>query len=167
MGKCERFQEAVLTLKRDGIRQLDIAAAMKTTQANISLAVKGLQLTDKYIHRFCVAYPRFNEDYILTGIGSLEHSEAGDSPAGHNDPAASIIELAASLIKENEALRKQLTDAIHDVRMLREDMARDREAIHALRTSLSAILYGGAQTPVLKAAEAPNDYPEEKQISDN
>lgn len=167
MGKCERFREAVFALKREGIRQVDIAEKMETTQGNISLAVNGEQLSDKYIRRFCSAYPRFNAEYIITGVGKLEHSDGDDTPSTREDATVSIIELAASLIKENEALRKQLTDAIQDVRTLREDMARDRDAIHALRTSLSAILYGGVQTPALKAAEAPNDYPEEMQISDN
>lgn len=180
MTKVERLNTAYeyLVWRKVIGGQEDVAVAMKSTQPNVSQALKGVPhvLTDRFIRRFCAAYPMISVDWVLREEGKMLRKDRdrqpqstdthSDSP-NRDDATASIIELAASLIKENEALRKQLTEAIHDVRTLREDMARDREAIHALRNSLSAILYGGAQTPVLKAAEAPNDYPEEMQISDN
>lgn len=53
----------------------------------------------------------------------------------------SIIELAATLIKENEALRRQLTAAIEEVRTLRAEMTQDRENFRSIRAALSSILY--------------------------
>ena len=66
-----------------------------------------------------------------------------DHHANANEHTAelSIIELASTLIKENEALRRQLTAAIAEVRTLRAEMTQDRENFRSIRAALSSILY--------------------------
>jgi hypothetical protein len=142
MNKVERINAAYdyLIWRKIIGGQEDVAAAMGSTQPNVSQALKGAPrvLTDKFIRRFCNAYPTISVEWVLYEQGEmLKGSQKQEQP--RPTPELSIIELAATLIKENEALRRQLTDAISEVRTLREEMARDRDALMSIRASLSAI----------------------------
>lgn len=93
---------------------------------------------------FNMAYLRGESEVMMAGPSS--------KPAEHS-AELSIIELAASLIKENEALRRQLQDTIEEVKSLREEMSRDRDAISTIRTSLSDLLYRSSTNAISIAAE--------------
>lgn len=175
-GKVRRFNEAYDYLEwRKIIRvQEDVARAMGSTQANVSSALNGKPnvLTNRFIIRFCKAFPNiFNLSYILTGEGQLlaentqkrpeqlspgqkQPTEPPPNQADEHTAELSIIELTASLIKENEALRRQLKDTLDEVRSLRIEMSRDRDTLSTLRSSLSKLLYRTSSEPlILKAAE--------------
>jgi len=71
----------------------------------------------------------------------------------------SIIELAATLIKENEALRRQLTATIAEVRTLRDEMNQDRDTFRAIRATLSSMLYHTTTTePIPMAADKKEEF---------
>lgn len=158
MTKVERINAAYDYLMWRKIigGQEDVAAAMGSTQPNVSQALKGTPrvLTDKFIRRFCNAYPVISVDWVLHELGEmLTDRQKQEQPKP--TPELSIIELAATLIKENEALRRQLTDAIAEVRTLREEMSRDRDALMSIRASLSAI-YPHIHEDIPVAAENAN-----------
>ena len=157
MTKVERFNAAYdyLIWRKIIGGQEDVAVTMGSTQPNVSQALKGAPsvLTDKFIRRFCNAYPLISVDWVLHERGEmLTESQKQEQPKP--SPEQSIIDLAATLIKENEALRRQLTEAISEVRILREEMSRDRDVILSIRASLSSVLYSNRQeTTLIKAAE--------------
>lgn len=97
---------------------------------------------------FNMAYLRGESEVMMAG-----HPKPADASTNEHAAEMSIIELAASLIKENEALRRQLQDTIEEVKSLREEMSRDRDAIATIRTSLSDLLYRSAANTIPIAAE--------------
>ncbi|MBQ8938200.1 MAG: helix-turn-helix domain-containing protein [Bacteroidaceae bacterium] len=98
---------------------------------------------------FNMAYLRGESDVMMAGPSS----KPADTSTNEHAAEMSIIELAASLIKENEALRRQLQDTIEEVKSLREEMSRDRDAISTIRTSLSDLLYRSSANTIPIAAE--------------
>lgn len=146
--------------------QNDVAAAMGTTQANVSLALKGTRLTARFIRRFCDAFPMYSYEWILYGNGRMlvEDEQTAPQPEPRSieeveqKTQLSIVELAATLIKEQESLRRQLTDTLYEVRTLRNEMARDRDTIKDLREALSTLLFKREETSLPLAAES-HDLP--------
>lgn len=174
MTKFDRFNEAYdyLVWRKIVSTQADVALAMGSTQANVSLALNGTRLSPKFVARFCHTFDDiFSSTYILTGEGQLLADKAQKKPeppvSGQTLPPnssprqvdehtaeLSFIDLAASLIKENEALRRDLKQAVEEVRSLRAEMSRDRDTLSAIRTSISKLLYHTAPEPMpLMAAE--------------
>jgi len=142
MTKVERINAAYdyLVWRKIIKGQEDVAAAIGSTQPNVSQALKGAPrvLTDKFIRRFCNAYPTISVEWVLYEQGEMLRKTPQQEQL-RPTPELSIIELAATLIKENEALRRQFSDAISEVRTLCEEMARERDALMSIRSSLSAI----------------------------
>lgn len=123
--KKERFNDAYdyLMWRRIIRVQNDVAKAMSSSQANVSMALKGdpRVLTDKFLKRFCAVYPLFNLEYLLTGNGDLLKSEEpqADAPT----PEASIVELCAQVIADNERLHRELAEAISETKKLRAELS--------------------------------------------
>lgn len=90
MNRKERFEKSYEYLRSKGRihTQKDAAEKMKTTQQNMSAALKGNEkvLTDNFIIRFCAAFDgAINSDWLLTGEGSMLVGDvSGDNNAiGH------------------------------------------------------------------------------------
>lgn len=165
MTRAERINSAYnyLIWQKVISGQEDVAKAMSSTQPNVSQALKGVPrvLTDKFIRRFCNSFPVINVEWLLNENGEMlkQHSTIHDSYPTEQSPSpeSSIIELASTLIKENEALRKQLTAAIIEVRKLREDMLNDREALMSIRSTLSSFMYANpSEVRIPLAADRPH-----------
>lgn len=158
------FLKAFEYLRREKrITQALLAIEMHTNSSMISAYKKGTKLAgDDIKRRLREAFEgRLNPLYLdgESDVMLLADTTTPTQPPHEPTPEMSIIELAATLIKENEALRRQLQEAIAEVSELRTEMSRDREAIATIRTSLSQLLYQSAQpTSIPMAAE--NDSPD-------
>lgn len=58
----------------------------------------------------------------------------------NNDGTSNIIELYATLIKELEAMRRDLASELEQVRKLKYELTNEREAIHSIVQQLSNVL---------------------------
>lgn len=125
MDKKERINAAFVYLKRNGVikKQKDLAAALKSTPANVSYALSGNEkyLTDNFIVRFSIAFKHiFNIEWIIDGTGEMLRNEesssniinitqnksSNGSVSGNNN----IVGARANLEKENELLKQQIAD---------------------------------------------------------
>lgn len=129
-NRKERLKEVYAYLRRNkGIYyQKDFADAIGAQRPGLSAAMNGNEsyLTDNLFKKICYTYPGvFNIDYLLTGEGSLL-MDAEPAPASkEKEEAASLIELAAKLIKEVEALRHELSDELAEIRALRQQQVKE------------------------------------------
>lgn len=143
--------------KEKRITQALLAMEMHTNSSMISAYKKGTKLAgDDIKRRLREAFEgRLNPLYLdgESDVMLLADATTSTPPQPEPTPEMSIIELAASLIKENEALRRQLQDTIEEVKSLREEMSRDRDAISTIRTSLSDLLYRSSSNTIPIAAE--------------
>lgn len=175
IGLKERFNKAYeyLMYKHVISKQEDLAKIMGTSRPNISSALAGKPgvLTIGFVQRFYSYYSDiFNYAWMMKGEGEMLKQQP--TPAPQPEPRSieeveqkaqlSIVELAATLIKEQESLRRQLTDTLYEVRTLRNEMARDRDTIKDLREALSTLLFKREETSLPLAAEShdlPNNSP--------
>lgn len=71
MDKKERFNKAYNFLKYERIisKQEDVAKAMRASQSNVSMALKGREgvLTDNFLMRFSSAFKQISLDWLLYG----------------------------------------------------------------------------------------------------
>ncbi len=86
MNRKERFEKSYEYLRSKGCfhTQKDAAEKMKTTQQNMSAALKGNEkvLTDNFIIRFCAAFDGIiNSEWIMEGTGTML---IGDVNGGNN-----------------------------------------------------------------------------------
>ena len=141
-----RVVEAFTWLKRNrGMLQKDVAAKMGTTETTISRNIKacGERTNERFLFDFNAAADNvFNMDWLLTGEGSMMaavpiHTIKKDEPTPIS-PSDEIINLAARLIAENEALRRELQDTLADVRMLRKELATANSSIQSAVATLNA-----------------------------
>jgi hypothetical protein len=123
--KKDRFNDAYdyLIWRRIVRVQNDVAKAMSSSQANVSMALKGdpRVLTDKFLKRFCAVYPLFNLDYMLTGRGEMLMSDQAQAIAP--SPETSMVELCAQVIADNERLHQELREAIEETKKLHADLS--------------------------------------------
>lgn len=104
----------------------DFANAVGHGRTSMSAALNGSEeyLTDALFQKICVAYPGvFNLDYLLTGRGELllpiplpegqQVSDVKEVEYTHN-----LFDLAMQVIKDNEALHRQLQASIAELRSL-------------------------------------------------
>lgn len=150
-----RLSEALGYLKRKhGINQQKLAEMMGTTQTtvsrNLNAASDGAINENFVIHMNEAVGNIFDTNYIVNGVGMLLSSDENKQKAEHSDDknSATLIELAASLIKEVEGLRQQLNAE-------REAISKERAELHALIAKLNTSNYQ-IQTPsgaYLTAAE--------------
>lgn len=152
------FLKAFEYLRREKrMTQALLAMEMHTNSSMISAYKRGTKLAgDDIKRRLREAFEgRLNPLYLdgESDVMLLADASAPTPPPTEHAAEMSIIELAASLIKENEALRRQLQDTIEEVKSLREEMSRDRDAIATIRTSLSDLLYRSTANTIPIAAE--------------
>ena len=126
-NKKERLREVYAFLRRNkGIYyQKDFADAIGAQRPGLSAAMNGNEayLTDNLFKKICYAYPGvFNIDYLLTGEGSLLMNAEPTQTSKEKESAAVLIELAAKLIKEVEAIRHELSDELAEIRAIRHQM---------------------------------------------
>lgn len=129
-NRKERLKEVYAYLRRNkGIYyQKDFADAIGMQRPGVSAAMNGNEayLTDNLFKKICYTYPNiFNIDYLLTGEGSLLMAEQPATASKEKEDAACLIELAAKLIKEVEALRHELQEELAEVRALRQQQVKE------------------------------------------
>lgn len=106
--------------------QTEFAAALHITRPVLSAAMNGNEayLTKNLFQKICAAYPGiFNLDYLLTGRGELLMPIArpeGQQVSGIQEVnyTSNLFDLAMQVIKDNEALHRQLQSSIAELRSL-------------------------------------------------
>ena len=155
----QHFLNAFDTIQEEmDITQQKLAGLLQTSSSNISGYRKGVKKVGRDLKRRIIDLTggRVNPKYLDGKSDDMFlpiQPEPADTSTNERAAEVSIIELAASLIKENEALRRQLKATIDEVRELRTEMTRDREVIATIRTSLSSLLYKTDSTTIPMAAE--------------
>lgn len=96
MDKTKRFNAAYDYLMSIGRihKQKDAAAAISSTESNISRALKGdpRVLTDNLLMRFLIAFPDiFSTRWLMTGEGQMLLSADSPSMAAGSDPISLVI----------------------------------------------------------------------------
>lgn len=134
-----RLKEAFNYLEtKKSLKQKDVARLMGTSETtisrNIASAGDGRINTDFLIKLNESVGNTFNIQYIIDGTGSLfaAPSTPIDEERKINETmqAASLIDLSASLIKEVESLRLQLTKEIEETRALRTQLTSVLSSLH-------------------------------------
>ena len=130
-GRKERLNEAYDYLHNH--HQIfiheDLAKVLGYSRSKISLALQGYTdaLTPKFLNKLCEKYPFLSYDYLMYGVGELLIPQHQPIPRPEGVPVDSIKEindthtlfnLAMELIKENEALHRQLNFSIAELRFL-------------------------------------------------
>lgn len=154
----QHFLNAFDTIQEEmDITQQKLAGLLQTSSSNISGYRKGVKKVGRDLKRRIIDLTggRVNPKYLdgKSDVMLLGDTSDPENQRTEHDAEVSIIELAASLIKENEALRRQLKATIDEVRELRTEMTRDREVFATIRTSLSSLLYKTDSTTIPMAAE--------------
>jgi hypothetical protein len=112
--------------------QKDMALKIKMTPPNLSAAMKGNKsyLSDNTFIKVCAAFPGvFNLDYLLYGEGEMLANsythEPIPLPQGEQvddikeiEHTNNLFDLAMQVIKDNEALHRQLKASIAEIRSL-------------------------------------------------
>lgn len=107
----------------------DLAKVLGYSRSKISLALQGYTdaLTPKFLKKLCEKYPFLSYDYLMYGSGELLIPQPSPIPRPEGVQVDSIKEindthtlfnLAMELIKENEALHRQLKESIAELRSL-------------------------------------------------
>jgi hypothetical protein len=118
MEKKERFNKAFAYLKFKGIisKQKDLADLMGSSEATVSLALKGdpAALTARFLRRFNTAADNvFSLDWLLTGEGEML---APQPMAGSVSVSPDLLE---RLYAELHSLRQEVADLRQEVAALR------------------------------------------------
>lgn len=130
-GRKERFNEAYEYLHNHHqiFIQDDLAKVLGYSRSKISLALQGYTdaLTPKFLKKLCEKYPFLSYDYLMYGSGELLISQHQPIPRPEGVPVNDIQEvkythnlfdLAMQVIKDNEALHRQLQTSIAELRSL-------------------------------------------------
>ena len=167
--KKERLQEVFEHLRRfHGIfYQKDLADVIGIKRTSLCLAMNGNEayLTENLFRRICKAYPGvFDIHYLLTGEGTLllpkndgikqtiekiNEIDPKDLMAG----VENLLQIAATQIKDNEELRRELQASIAENKALSQVL---NTSIQELNDAVHALLsrpYPEVQKEYLKAAE--------------
>ena len=177
--KKERLHEVFEYLRRyKGIfYQKDLAAVLGIKRASLCLAMNGNEayLTENLFRRICKAYPGvFDINYLLNGEGTLllpqdvgieqkaiekiNEIDPKDLMAG----VENLLQIAATQIKDNEELRRELQSSILENQELFDKMQTSiRELQDAVRTLLSRP-YPEVQQEFMKVAEKSNELTKNK-----
>ena len=106
-SRAERLNEAYKYLYSKGIVHSigGLAAAMGKTRPSVSRALSGAEgyITDKFLSKFCGAFPCINSSWLLSGEGEMLMPV---QPAPVNVPS----DLLERLYSELHALRKEVAD---------------------------------------------------------
>lgn len=168
MNKQERFKAAYdyLIWKHVIEKQEDLAKKMRSTQANVSLALNGTErvLTDRFIRRFSACFPGlFNVEWLLHEEGKMLREEM-EQPASSTETANAedrIVEVYAFVIKTYEERIRNLSALIEENRRInaeitamRDDLKATIKEVRDLAASLHKPYYYNQQPDgILLAAE--------------
>lgn len=145
--RTQRFNEAYdYLIWRHVIRkQGDLGKIMGTSRTNISAALNGNPkvLTESFMRRFYLQFQQyFNLDWLLYGEGEMLKDSTSVPPAqpAEKEKAAevTIVTLAATLIKETEDIRRQLTQALQEVSELRVQLAKSIRDLQNFNSGIKA-----------------------------
>ena len=126
----KRLQEVFSHLRSIGAVhiQKDLADAIGAQRPGISAALNGnpIYLTDSLFKKICDVFPMFDLHYLLTGEGELLKQHVSiPRPQGEMnmtineiEGTRNLLDVAAEIIKENEALRRDLQASIAELRLL-------------------------------------------------
>lgn len=150
MTKLERFQKAYNYLlgKGEYHTKKGCGERLGKTRENVSGAYYGREpfFNNSFLKTFCREFPIINYEWLISGDGEMLTEQTSN-----DKNSATLIELAASLIKEVEGLRQQLNSE-------REAISKERAELHTILAKLRTSNYQ-IQTPsdaYLTAAE-PNE----------
>lgn len=126
----KRLKEVFSHLRSIGAvhTQKDLADAIGAQRPGISAALNGNPdyLTNNLFQKICDKFPVFDLHYLLTGEGQLLRQHASiPLPQGEMNMTITeisgthnLLDVAAKIIKENEALRRDLQANIAELRSL-------------------------------------------------
>ena len=114
--RTERFNKAFAHLQGERIikTQADLAVILKASEGTISRALKGDKnsLTENLLKRFCLSFPIFNLDWLLTGEGEMLKASQIPQEAEKNTESISVQpDIQKWLMKQNEELVALLKQA--------------------------------------------------------
>ena len=182
--KKERLHEVFEYLRRyKGIfYQKDLAAVLGIKRASLCLAMNGNEayLTENLFRRICKAYPGvFDTNYLLNGEGTLllpqdvgieqkaiekiNEIDPKDLMAG----VENLLQIAATQIKDNEELRRELQASIAENKALSQVL---NTSIQELNDAVHALLsrpYPEVQQEFIKVAEKSNEITKNKKSDKN
>lgn len=85
-------------------------------------------------------------------FAQIQKDEKAKSHIKEEKGVASIIDLYATLIKELETMRSDLASELHEVRALKYELTREREAMQSITNQLRAVLHPSVQYDLPTAA---------------
>lgn len=146
--RTQRFNEAYdyLVWRHVIRKQGDLGSIMGTSRTNISAALNGNPkvLTESFLKRFYIQFQQyFDLDWLLYGEGEMLKDSTYVPPPAQNsekEKAAevTIVTLAATLIKETEDIRRQLTQALQEVSDLRVQLAKSIRDLQNFNSGIKA-----------------------------
>ena len=170
MKECRKDRQKRLIEVYDHLRQnfgihtkTGFAEAVKYGRTSMSAAMNGKEeyLTDDLFENICEAYPVFNLEYLLTGVGKLIVEKEKAAAPSPDESTANLIELYAQRIRLVDDLRQSLKEELAEVRAIKEDMQTAvndfRDATYRLNMALKS-LNEQRQTPFLGIAADDGDY---------
>ena len=114
--RMERFNKAFAHLQGERMikTQADLAVILKASEGTISRALKGDKnsLTENLLKRFCLSFPIFNLNWLLTGEGEM--LKASQMPQEEDKKKESVSvqpDIQKWLMKQNEELVALLKQA--------------------------------------------------------
>ena len=127
-------------MEKENVRANTFAEELGYNQGSMSLTLNGKRPVPMSLVDAISSTYNVNKDWLLSGKGTMYKEEEKHE---EKDAASSLIELAASLIKEVEALRQELKESINEVHRLQD----------ALEKQLDCESYSEKSKHVLIAAE--------------
>jgi predicted DNA-binding protein (UPF0251 family) len=157
-SNSDKVKEAYEVLYDKGLihSKSDMAAKMGISRISVSLAVNGDEkyATDNFLRKIYETFPSvFNPNWIM---GDSDDMLIEESPSKKKTPEQDLIALAASLIKEVEALRLSLSEEIKQTLALRQELT---EALRDIRMT-AAISNGTLKSQYLAERQPSNDSSE-------
>ena len=150
MDKKTRFNAAYDYLLSIGRihKQKDIAAAMSSTEANISQALKGHPkvLTDRFLMRFLTAFPDiFSMQWLFTGDGSMLINDSAPAQAQPPRPYqlpddSPVMAAEAAPLSDRDLLVATYTTLVHLSDSFRDYQSRTESRIRELESLISQLL---------------------------
>lgn len=123
MNKKDRFNQAFAHLKSIGLihTQKDLADKMKSTQANVSSALKGKEkvLTDNFLVRLNEAFDNiFSREWLLNGEGEMLKTTLNQSVNGDNNTTiagnGNNVNAIMKIYFEEIAAQRRLTEKMQE-----------------------------------------------------
>ena len=104
-------------MQEEKIKASSFSEKLGYNESSMSKILRGIRpVPASLIDAISAAY-NVNKDWLLSGKGTMYKEEEKHE---EKDAASSLIELAASLIKEVEALRQELKESINEVHRLQD-----------------------------------------------